>query len=638
MVRENVYSKFTLAGKVKNRDEVHRPLERYLPSGYEVIGGLGGGGDGPTAPAPIFSVPTIADLRAIDRDLLVDGQVVDVISYWANITVGLSSTFKGSGSFVWMENSTLTVDHGTVFDLDDGHDGRFIRIFYEFLDVTMFGGKVDGSSDDTGPYLKLRDAADAKQLPVLIPPGRSILSNKIEFATSLPVIGRGRGLSRLCWPAGVNEDHIGFEIPIVSRDFDRVTVSGISFERSGGDQGDAIGTALRIIGDFDTGFVGQQVSLFDLHAGVADGSLNTEGFAIGFDLKEIYGASVTGVSFLGVIGLTDDDPDTTNNLGIGLYYHSEAGGNSNGLHINDMRVGRAEVAVDLFETEGAKIERFEFVACNIGVRHDVETALDNQPGLTIGPGHMNCYTQGVYAISASQFLLTGLEIYRRADAVGNYQSIRLEDCFLGRIVNNNFSDAGSSKLATHIQIDELSSVILCDGNVHQAGAVAYRVQPGATDITIGNRTFGPGAPDRILFSGADIGEVVVTPKGGLRFIHADVDFEFLPIHHSEYLIYDGTLTANRHITLKIDDAYDGMRIRVDRTGPGAFNLDCFALIVLDQNEWAEFAWNGTVLVLEDNGTLIDAGFLPSIAGFDYIVKDGIYLRKDDAFLIKATEE
>jgi len=70
--------------------------------------------------------------------------VVEVLGYY---TVGDG----GGGVFYWDDNSVLSDNGGTIFQVSNVTTGRWIRIFDMFINVRWFGAKVDGTTIDNIP-------------------------------------------------------------------------------------------------------------------------------------------------------------------------------------------------------------------------------------------------------------------------------------------------------------------------------------------------------------------------------------------------------------------------------------------------------------------------------------------------------
>lgn len=89
-----------------------------------------------------YTTNTVATMTALDKDLLVNNDVIKTRGY-AAIGDG------GGGLYYWNSSSTATAAQGTVIASDEGGNGRFIRVAEDVLFLEAFGAVGDGSTDDT---------------------------------------------------------------------------------------------------------------------------------------------------------------------------------------------------------------------------------------------------------------------------------------------------------------------------------------------------------------------------------------------------------------------------------------------------------------------------------------------------------
>lgn len=111
----------------------------------------------------------------------------------------------------------------------------------------------------------------------------------------------------------------------------------------------------------------------------------------------------------------------------------------------------------------------------------------------------------------------------------------------------------------------------------------------------------PGVQDgaNVKFSASQL-------AGGYLGIATDADATFTPGSSAQNIRHTGTLTANRALALTANaDAYAGMKVRVTRTGAGAFNLNVGTgpLKALATNTWGDFVYDGSAWYLAGYGAL-----------------------------------
>jgi hypothetical protein len=87
-----------------------------------------------------------------------------------------------------------------------------------------------------------------------------------------------------------------------------------------------------------------------------------------------------------------------------------------------------------------------------------------------------------------------------------------------------------------------------------------------------------------------------------QVVATDADFTLAAFTSPEQTIHTGTLTANRVVTLSTTNAYLGLKLKVARSGAGAFNLTVGAK-ALATNQWSEHTFDGAAWVLTAFGGL-----------------------------------
>lgn len=125
----------------------------------------------------VLYVDSIAEMTAIAKASLADGQQTSVAGYTAN-------THRGGGIFVWRDASTVTADGGTCFAANEGGTGRWRRLFDGVARPNMFGAVSGSSSDQVAPLTLLYDAINSDTAI------RGVDMTGIWRTTALPTITR----------------------------------------------------------------------------------------------------------------------------------------------------------------------------------------------------------------------------------------------------------------------------------------------------------------------------------------------------------------------------------------------------------------------------------------------------------------
>ncbi len=97
---------------------------------------------GELSPNQVIWVDTIADLRILDTDNLVDRQAIHVNKYYAD-------TGLGGGEFYWEASSEDDDNGGTVISVEGVTTGRFLRRDLSIISPEMCGAVGDGVTDDS---------------------------------------------------------------------------------------------------------------------------------------------------------------------------------------------------------------------------------------------------------------------------------------------------------------------------------------------------------------------------------------------------------------------------------------------------------------------------------------------------------
>lgn len=104
----------------------------------------------------VTAVATVAALKALPTSALVDGQTIDVTSYYAS-----STPDGGGGKFKWDSASSASDNGGTILAPDAGGTGRWKRLHHEdVLHADWFGGDLDdavAALPSTGGTIHLAD-------------------------------------------------------------------------------------------------------------------------------------------------------------------------------------------------------------------------------------------------------------------------------------------------------------------------------------------------------------------------------------------------------------------------------------------------------------------------------------------------
>jgi len=91
----------------------------------------------------------------------------------------------------------------------------------------------------------------------------------------------------------------------------------------------------------------------------------------------------------------------------------------------------------------------------------------------------------------------------------------------------------------------------------------------------------------------DIKTFVLTGLAGTNRRTTDAAFTLAPLTDAPDQLCEGTLTADRAVTLSTTGAYNGARFRITRTGGGAFNYTVAhngGTKNIATNQWAEFVY------------------------------------------------
>ena len=177
-----------------------------------------------------YRVDTIAALKA----LTVTYKSVLVLGYYA-------AGDGGGGKFYWDAASTATDNAGTIFALNAGGTGRFIRIFNGVFNVRYFGAKGDNVASDT-PYLNLAVAACvlAGKGSIYIPNGVYRMDTQfLVNGSNIRVYGDGIGITVLRCNAWIDGIRVADGYPAANTDLTNITIENISVngDRSGHSNG-----------------------------------------------------------------------------------------------------------------------------------------------------------------------------------------------------------------------------------------------------------------------------------------------------------------------------------------------------------------------------------------------------------------
>ncbi len=109
-------------------------------------------------------------------------------------------------------------------------------------------------------------------------------------------------------------------------------------------------------------------------------------------------------------------------------------------------------------------------------------------------------------------------------------------------------------------------------------------------------------PDLVISDGTNWKPV--RPFATRIVANANVNMTLTPLVNSPTQIMQGTLTANRNITLSTTNAYPGARFRTKREAAGALLSLLINGIGLGLNSWADWEYDGAQWVQTASGGLL----------------------------------
>jgi hypothetical protein len=389
---------------------------------------------GTTTPAATYT--SISGLTAHSNPIVLDaaGRVPGGEIWLDNLTsykfVIKTSTLVLIGTYDNIENNTA---NNILYN--EGSVGAVTRTLQnklqESISVKDFGAVGDGSTDDTTAFNLVAAYANSNSCSVYIPTGTYKLSGKIIFTQSASLRGDGKDLSKLLWDQSASS--VGIEIQLQSQSNSPI-VTGLGFIRTGATVG-ATGTALKVMLT-QTGLAFAplpQLTLINCEA--KNNSKNEHSFAIGFHLDDLRGAYIADVAYRG--SFLDAAPTVMYGIGINI----TGAENPYTVQMQGITVNRANIAINVVESEGTNLSQFDFVGCNTGLKFRTNTpGTARQPQLTVANGHMNSYDYGFDIQDSAQSSICNVNSYKRVDSTSVFVHVKLDRCLYMTVYGFLFED------------------------------------------------------------------------------------------------------------------------------------------------------------------------------------------------------
>lgn len=173
-------------------------------------------------PTNLVAVPTIADLEQLN--ILEDGQEVYVEGYWM-------TDDGGGGVFVYCQESTASLDGGTVFAAGN-NQGRWHRVVSDNQPVNgkWFGLQSDQKECQSGRlYQAMKYAILTESKTLYIPQGSYYIANQLRFPAGLNITGDGFGKTIL-WSDNPGGYLVGN--PTGGKNYQNATISKLTLSNS----------------------------------------------------------------------------------------------------------------------------------------------------------------------------------------------------------------------------------------------------------------------------------------------------------------------------------------------------------------------------------------------------------------------